>query len=67
MSKHYSESIPKEDRDLIVEGLQRLFKQRMDVINTINDDKVDLTIETFALGAEKIKDMLRDFGATTGK
>lgn len=66
MAAHYSESIPKEDRDLIVEALQRLCAQRMDVINTINDDKVDLTIESFALGAEKIKDMLRDFGATTG-
>jgi len=66
MATHYSESIPKEDRDLIVEALQRLYKQRVDVINTINDDKSDLTIANFALDTRKIREMLKDFGSTTG-
>ena len=52
-------------RLLIIEALQRLYMQRTDVINTINEDKVELTIENWALGKAKICEILRSFGAST--
>lgn len=66
VEQNYSNFMPDEDKRLIIEALQRLHKQRSDVIQTINNHPVDLTIESFALDSKKIEEMLISYGSTVG-